>query len=183
MKHNQVPPPHFSASSGQAVIQYADHDGRALFGDGEASFETKWSSSSGTDIIAYNDPAGTRGIAIAEGAKNPTDITPDDITPLDFTSRTRRPSEGQVLVIENTNGRFLAVQVIDVMAISHGDPEDRLTLQYQVVPTEREARMKQEAIESTNRVQLLAPTIHRFGPNGGLPQITLPLAWVIAYSF
>ncbi|WP_114350782.1 AAA family ATPase [Paracoccus lutimaris] len=176
MKHNHVPPPHFSASSGQAVIQYADHDGRAFFGEGETSFETRWSSSSGDDIIAYNDPVSTRGIAIAEGAKNLTDITPDDITPLDFTSRARRPKEGQVLVIENTNGRFLAVQVLDVMATSHGDPEDRLTLQYQVVPTEREARMMQEAIESTNRVQLLAPIIHRFDQNGHLPQITLPLS-------
>ncbi|MDO5623031.1 MAG: hypothetical protein Q4G24_16460, partial [Paracoccus sp. (in: a-proteobacteria)] len=176
MKHNQVPPPHFTASSGQAVIRYAEHDGRALFGQGEASFETKWSGSSGTNIIAYNDPATTRGIAIAHGAKNPTDVTLHGIARLDFTSRTRRPDEGQVLVIKNTNDRFLAVQVIDVMATSHGDPEDRLTLQYQVVPTEREARMKQEAIEITNRVQLIAPTIHRFGPGGDLPPITLPLS-------
>lgn len=176
MKHNQVPPPHFPASSGQAVIRYAEHDGRALIGEGETSFETKWSGSSDTNVIAYNNPSSTRGIAIADGASKPTDITPDKIARLDFTSRTRRPNEGQVLVIENTNGRFLAVQVIDVMATSHGDPEDRLTLQYQVVPTEREARMKREAIESTNRVQLLAPTIHRFGPNEDLPQITLPLS-------
>ena len=176
MKHNQVPPPRFTASSGQAVIRYAEHNGRALFGEGETSFETKWSGSSGTNIIAYNDPTSTRGIAIADCANNPNDVTLDIIAGLDFTSRTRRPSEGQVLVIENTNGRFLAVQVIDVMATSHGDPEDRLTLQYQVVPTELEARMRHEAIESTNRVQLLAPTIQRFGPNGDLPQITLPLS-------
>lgn len=176
MKHNQVPPPHFLASSGQAVIRYAEHDGRALIGEGETSFETKWSGSSDTDIIAYNDPTSTRGIAIADGARNQTDITPDKIARLDFTSRTRRPREGQVLVIENTYGRFLAAQVIAVMATSHGDPEDRLTLQYQVVPTEREARTKHEAIESTNRVQLLAPTIHRFGSNGNLSQITLPLS-------
>ncbi|WP_068306238.1 AAA family ATPase [Pararhodobacter sp. CCB-MM2] len=176
MKHDQVPPPHFTALSGQAVVRYAEHDGRALFGEGEVSFETKWSGSSSTSIIAYNDPTSTRGIAVADGAKNLTDITRENMARLDFTSRTRRLNEGQFLVIENTHGRFLAVQVIDVMATSHGDPEDRLILQYQVVPTEREAHVKHEAIESTNRVQLLAPTIHRFGPNGDLQEITLPVS-------
>ena len=176
MKHNGVPPPHFAALSGQAVIRYAEHDGRALIGEGEASFETKWSGSSGTDIIAYNDPPGTRGIAIADGARSVTDVTSDSIAQLDFTSRTRRPSEGQVLVIENIHGRFLATQVIDVMATSHGDPEDRLTLQYQVIPTEREMQIKHEAIEGMNRVQLLAPVVHRFGPSGDLQPITLPLS-------
>ena len=176
MKHNDVPPPHFPASSGQAVIRFAEHDGRASIGEGEASFETKWSGSSGTNIIAYNDPTGVRGIAIAFEAKSLADVTPKTVANLDFSSRTCRPNEGQVLIIENTNGRFLAVHVIDVMATSHGDPKDQLTLWYQVVPTEQEAQMKHEAIESTNRVQFLASTIHRFGPNGDLPQITLPLS-------
>jgi internalin A len=132
-KRDDVSPPHFPSTTGEEVIYYDDYNGRVTIGEGDALFETKWSGSSGSNIIAYNDSPSIRGIALAPSASKPQDVTPDIIANLNFTSRTRRPNEGQVLVIENINGRFLALKIIEVLAKSHGDAEDRMTINYTVV--------------------------------------------------
>ncbi|MEL6919792.1 MAG: pentapeptide repeat-containing protein, partial [Pseudomonadota bacterium] len=135
-KRNQVPPPAFLASVGEAVFNYTNHDGRALIGEGQTAFETRWSNSGSKAIHVYNDPSGIRGVAIAPNAISPDDVTELSAAGLDFTSRTRTPREGQVVVFENTLGRYLAAKVVQVLATSHGDDQDRLTLRYAVVPTD-----------------------------------------------
>jgi hypothetical protein len=52
---------------------------------------------------------------------SPNDITPEIIFQLDFSSRTCRPRDGQVEVVENSKVRFLAALVVEVLATSHGD--------------------------------------------------------------
>ena len=64
-KRNAIPPPHFPASTGEAIIHYADHDGRAVIGEGDTSFETRWSQGGSQSIYVLNDPPGIRGVAIA----------------------------------------------------------------------------------------------------------------------
>lgn len=137
MKRNNVSPPTFPSPTGEAVIAYASHDGRAVIGDGVASFETKWSKASGSSIHVMNDPPGICGVALATAAKSPDDVTAAMVAGLDFTSRNRTPREGQVIVFENEAGRFLAAQVVDVLARDYGDSEDRLVLRYAVLPDDQ----------------------------------------------
>ena len=138
-KRNQVPPPAFQAMNGEAIFNYANHDGRALIGVGQTVFETKWSNAGRSSIHVYNDPSGIRGVAIAPDAKSPSDVTTASIAGLDFSSRTRMLHEGQVVVFENSSGRYLAAKVVEVLATSHGSLEDRLVLHYAVVPTDDKA--------------------------------------------
>jgi hypothetical protein len=161
-KRSDVPPPHFPELSGDAVIKYNDYNGRALIGEGEALFETKWSRSSGVDIIAYNDPPGIRGIALAKEAREPWDVTAATVADLNFSSRTRRPKEGQVVVIENTNGRFLSVKIVDVLSAGHGDPEDRLTIQFALVPSAADGAAGAQIIQLTTSIEA---ELQRFRPS------------------
>lgn len=145
-KRNAIPPPHFPASTGEAVIQYADHDGRAVIGEGETSFETKWSRAGAQSIYVYNDPSSIRGVAILPDAHMLEAISEAMAAGLNYTSRTRKPREGQIVVFENTTGRFLAAEVVDVRSEGHGDGEDRLVLRYAIVPTDEDAAQRTEIV-------------------------------------
>ena len=74
-KRNAISPPNFPASTGEAVIYYADHDGRAVIGEGDTSFETKWSRSGSQSIYVLNDPLGIRGVAIAPDTRSAGEVT------------------------------------------------------------------------------------------------------------
>lgn len=145
-KRSQVPPPAFPESVGEAEFNYSNYDGRAVIGEGQTAFETRWSNASNSSINVYNDPSEIRGIAIAPEATSPEEVTVASIAGLDFSSRIRKPREGQVVVFENTAGRYLAVQIVDVFATSHGDNEDRLVLRYAVVPTNEKAAQLAEVV-------------------------------------
>ena len=144
-KRNAVPPPHFPATAGEAVIRYADHDGRAVIGAGETSFETRWSRGGSDSIYVLNDPLGIRGVAIAPDVHSVEEVTKGMAASLNYTSRHRSPREGQIVVFENTAGRFLAAEVVDVRSEDHGDGEDRLVLRYAVVPTDEDEDAAQRA--------------------------------------
>ena len=145
-KRNAIPPPHFPASTGEAVIQYADHDGRAVIGEGETSFETKWSRGGANSIHVYNDPSGIRGVSIAPDGHSLEAVTEAMAAGLNYTSRTRMLREDQIVVFENAAGRFLAAKVVDVRSEGHGDGEDRLVLRYAVVPTDEDAVQRAEIV-------------------------------------
>ncbi|MCC2097042.1 MAG: hypothetical protein KDJ29_09120 [Hyphomicrobiales bacterium] len=183
-KRNKVPPPTYPASSGEAVFDYTNHDGRALIGEGETAFETKWSKGGGSSIHVYNDPQGIRGVAIARDATSLEDITVASVAGLNFTSRSRQAQEGQIVVFENTSGRFLAAKVVDIRSTDHGDVEDRLALSYSVVPIEKKsaqvaevvhlAQIAQETLRSLDPEALpIAPTRGGIGHNN--PPSTFPL--------
>lgn len=153
-KRNTIPPPHFPASIGEAVIYYADHDGRALIGEGDTSFETRWSQSSAESVYVYNDPSSIRGVAIAPNIRSVEDVTETIASGLNYTSRTRSPREGQVVVFENTAGRFLAVEVVDVRSEGHGDKEDRLFLRYAILPPNEEAAHRIDTLRIAHNLEV-----------------------------
>lgn len=165
-KRNAIPPPHFPASTGEAVIHYADHDGRAVIGEGDTSFETSWSRSSSQDIYVLNDPLGVRGVAIAPDACSVGAVTETIAAGLNYTSRHRSPREGQIVVFENTAGRFLAAEVVDVRSEGHGDGEDRLVLRYAVVPTDEDAAQRAEIVRMARATEM---ELRRLQPGDASP--------------
>nr|WP_321444590.1 pentapeptide repeat-containing protein [uncultured Cohaesibacter sp.] len=134
-KRSQVPPPDFPLTSAEISFDYTSHDGIALIGNGETVFETKWSNGDSSSMHIYNDPTGIRGVAVATGFSSIDDINPKIVAGLDFTSRARTIKEGEIAVVENNSGRFLAARVIKIRATSHGDSENLVTLRYKLIPT------------------------------------------------
>jgi hypothetical protein len=127
-KRNAVAPPMCPDLQGTISFDHTDHDGRYVIGTAENEFELKFSNGGADSVYIYNDPPSIRGVAIAKGATAISDVK--DASTCNFTSRTRAPREGQVAVVENTYGRYAAVEIVDVKAESHGDDEYRLTLRY-----------------------------------------------------
>lgn len=126
-------PPHFPAASGEAMFDYSNHNGHAFFGERDWLFETAWSRSGSDNIKLLNDPPSVKGVAIAREAQSIHEVTEAMVDALDFTSRIRSPREGQVAVVENTNGYLIAFEVVRVLSEGHGDGQDRVTLRYSIL--------------------------------------------------
>ena len=131
IKANQLPSSRSRASEGEVTFDYSSFDGRFRIGDGAYLFETSWSKASDTTIYCYNDPPSIRGIALAPQGSKMNEIV--DASILDFSSRARSPEEGRVVVFENANGFYAAVDVLDIKDDSRSDDRDELTFRYWIL--------------------------------------------------
>ena len=130
-KASDVPPPQMTSLSGEAVFNYANHNGRYVIGRGKLAFETRWDKASNTSIHVVNDPPSINGIAL--GHRDWTDI--DQVASaasLDYTSRYRTPLVGQVVVFRNTAGFYAAVQILEIKDDTQGDDSDELRFRYAI---------------------------------------------------
>ena len=130
-KASDVPPPQMTSLSGEAVFNYANHNGRYVIGRGKLAFETRWDKASNTSIHVYNDPPSIYGVAL--GSQDWIDI--DQVASaasLDYTSRYRTPPVGQVVVFRNTAGFYAAVQVLEIKDDTQGDDSDELRFRYAI---------------------------------------------------
>ena len=130
-KASDLPPPTSTALSGEVTFDYSAHNGRFVIGSESASFETAWTKASNTSIHIYNDPPSINGVAIARGMQKIEEIK--DASSYDFSSRTRTPKKGEVVVIRNTAGLYAAVNVIHIDDDSRGSPSDALTIRYVIL--------------------------------------------------
>lgn len=118
--------------SGRATFDYSNNNGLYMIGDGDLSFETKWSKASDRSIHLYNDPPSIESVAIAIGAKSIEDVT--DAGSFDSSSRSRTLNEGEVAVLKNRHGNFAALQVLDIKDRTRSDDRDELTFRYVINP-------------------------------------------------
>jgi hypothetical protein len=125
-KANFLPSPKSPALSSEVAFNFRSHDGLFRIGAEMAEFETKWSSASGNSIHCYNDPPTLRGVALAPAAKTVGEI--GDASRLDWTSRTRTPSVGQFVVLQNTKGFYAALQILGI------NYENELRFKYWILP-------------------------------------------------
>ncbi|MBL9192878.1 MAG: toll/interleukin-1 receptor domain-containing protein [Opitutaceae bacterium] len=119
-----------SGLSGQVTFDYSNNDGRFSVGVGDHTFETKWSSASGTSIHAYCDGAQVDGIALVSEVRDFADI--QDARTYDFSSRTRTPHIGEIVIWRNTSGYFMASRVVAVSARSRGASRDEVSFEYKI---------------------------------------------------
>lgn len=143
-KAHQIPSPWAPATHGTATFNYSSYNGRFRIGDGVCLFEPKWSKASGTSIHCYTDAPSIRGVALAPRGATLADIT--DASALDFTSRTRTPEEGRLVVLHNTNGFYAALQILDVKDDTRGDATDELTFRYWILTDGSKDFSKIEAV-------------------------------------
>jgi hypothetical protein len=130
-KAHAIASPRTPALSGVATFDYSSHDGRFRIGDGRLEFETKWSGASSRSIHCYSDCPSIRGVALAQNATRISEIK--DATALDFTSRARSPDIGQLVVLQNINGFYAAVQIVGIVCASPPTIADELKFRYWIL--------------------------------------------------
>ncbi len=117
---------------GRETFDYSNNNGRYVIGKNELKFETAWSKASDDSIHVYNDPSSIKGVALVKGISAINLIS--DATSYDFSSRSRTPQEGDILVFENSFGNYAAVQVVDIKDDTRSDSVDELTIEYVINP-------------------------------------------------
>ena len=111
-KASDIPPPQMTSNVGEPVFDYSSFNGRYVIGDGPLLFETKWTKANDVSIHLYNDPPSIHGVAIATEARQIADVKYGST--YDFTSRSRTPVEGEVVILQNVNGFYAALRIIEV---------------------------------------------------------------------
>ncbi len=122
---------HCSALSGVVSFDYSNNNGRYVLGEGHFLFETKWSKARKTAIHAYNEPSSIDGLALAKDVGNISQIV--DASSYDYSSRTRTPHLGQILIWRNANGIYAATKIIEIDDDSRGDASDRLNFEFKII--------------------------------------------------
>lgn len=123
-----VPPPQMSSPAGEAVFNYSNYNGRYVIGSGVLEFETMWTKASDTSIYVYNDPSSINGIALAKECESISEISHAES--LNYTSRSRTPRLGQIVVFRNTHGMYAAVQILDLKDDTRGAEHDEIRFRY-----------------------------------------------------
>ena len=132
-KASDVPPPRMTSLVGEAVFDYSNHDGHYVIGRGTLEFETSWSKGSNISIHVYNEPPSINGIALGlcEWTAIPHVVNAGS---LDYTSRSRTPRVGQIVLFRNVHGFYAAAHLLEIKDDSRGDDSDELRFQYVIQP-------------------------------------------------
>jgi hypothetical protein len=115
-------------TSGRHVFAYKTNDGNFNIGGGTAEVTIMFSNASGESIYIYSDPMNVRGVAIAAGVGQISEIK--DVSTFDYSNRSVIPKEGQIVCIESETGNYACIHIHDVKAESHGDIVSEVTFSY-----------------------------------------------------
>lgn len=115
------------AMEGIACFDYSNNDGVFTFGRGDFKFTTKWSERGDHSIYSYND----HGVKVALALQRNIAAI-EDAGALDFSSRVRAPSEGDILVGRNGEGHFIAMKIIRVSTRVQQKRNSMLELEYRI---------------------------------------------------
>lgn len=129
-KASDLPPPRMTSPIGEVVFDYASHNGSYVIGSGQLAFETKWTKASNTSIYISNDPQSINGVAIARQCSSISQVR--NAEALDFTSRLRMPSLGQIIVLRNKEGFYTALHVLEIKDDTRGDDHDEIRFRYEI---------------------------------------------------
>jgi hypothetical protein len=105
-------PPTYPEAQGAISVDYRSHNGDIDIGRGDWRFETTWSTAGNGAIHTYSD-RGVR-IAVAPGVQTLDRVTRHVFEQADFTSRSRRPRAGEVVLLENSAGYAAAIEIEEV---------------------------------------------------------------------
>ncbi len=116
------------ATSGTVNFNYSNNNGKYFIGQGELMFEIYFSKSSDKNIQLLNDPPSIKSVAIAKGIEEINSIK--DARLFDSSSRVRRPSINEIAVMQNTNGFYSAIKILDIKDDTRMDNNDEVTFEY-----------------------------------------------------
>ncbi|MYG41130.1 MAG: TIR domain-containing protein [Nitrospira sp. SB0677_bin_15] len=113
---------------GNVTFDYSNNNGKYSIGSGAYMFETKWSKGSDRSIRVYSDPPSIRTVALVKDKQEISSI--NDARVYDGSSRVRSPNVGQIVLLQNMNGFFAALKVLDIKDDTRGSQWDELTFEY-----------------------------------------------------
>jgi len=117
---------------GSVTFDYSNNDHRFSIGEGLHLFETRWSKASDRRIHAYRDSPSIDALAIAKGAVSFAHIS--DASSYDFSSRTRTPSIGDIVVWRNVNGLYAVTCITGIKDDTRGAEHDQLSFDFAILP-------------------------------------------------
>ena len=138
-KASEVPSPRMTSPAGEVVFDYGSHNGSYIIGSEVLEFETKWTKASDTSIHLYNDPQSINGVALAHSCRSISQVV--DAGSLDYTSRARTPSLGQIVVLRNMKGFYAAIRLLEIKDDSRDDDRDELRFRYAIQSDECERNL------------------------------------------
>lgn len=115
---------------GKVTFDYSNNDGRYFIGQDELMFELKFSKSSNWDIQLYNDPTSIKKVAIAKNTNKFIEIY--DARVYDDSSRVRIPKINEIALLQNTNGFYAAIKILEIKDDTRGDKNDEITFEYRI---------------------------------------------------
>jgi hypothetical protein len=115
----------------QVTFDYSNNDHRFSIGEGHFYFQTSWSKASDISIYAYADAASISGIGLVKDVAQIREIV--DGTRYDFSSRTRTPGLGQIVIWRNVNGIYAATKILAIKDDNRGDDHDELIFEYVIL--------------------------------------------------
>lgn len=132
IKAHEVPSPKSASEKGEVTFDYSSYNGKYRIGKGTFEFETRWSKASNTSIHCYTDSPSVRGVAALPHGSSLKDVT--DASELDMTSRVRDVVEGGFAVLQNHNGFYVGLQILDIKDDTRlPDDRDELTFRYWIL--------------------------------------------------
>lgn len=131
MRADQVPSPRSPALIGEVSFNYSSFNGHFRIGESQFEFDTHWSKASNTAIHCYTNSTNLRGVALVRQGADFKDIP--SVEELDFTSRVRTPEIGRLVVLENCNGIYAVLQILEIMDDTRGDTKDYLRFKYWIL--------------------------------------------------
>jgi hypothetical protein len=130
-KQKFVPPSEKYVSSelsGKVIFDYSNNDGRYCIGQAELMFELLFSKGSDVKIYVYSDPPSIRSVALAKGVEQINEIT--DARDYEASSRYRGPATNQIVILNNVNGFFAAVKILDIKDDTRDAANDEVVFEY-----------------------------------------------------
>ena len=116
------------ATRGKVTFDYSNNDGKYSIGSDAYMFETQWSKASNRSIHIYRNPPSIRTVALVKDKQEISSI--DDARVYDGSSRARSPNVGQIVLLQNMNGIFAALMVLNIKDDNRGSEFDELTFEY-----------------------------------------------------
>ncbi|KEK26824.1 toll/interleukin-1 receptor domain-containing protein [Shewanella xiamenensis] len=124
------------ATKSKVTVNPTANNGRYWVGEGEMAFELSWSRCGSGSIWLYNDTESIHSLSIVpESFKEISDIVDATDSSFYLEERSSNLRVGDIAVLQNTNGYYLALKVEQVLYRSRqGDDKDELTISYVIAP-------------------------------------------------
>jgi hypothetical protein len=118
-------------NKGTISFNFNKNGNKYSLGKDETFFETQWSSSSESSILAYARTPSLKGAAVVSDVANISDIS--NASEYEYTDY-ERPQTGEILLLINRYGNYAALKIIDVQDRTRGSDEDKVTIEYVLNP-------------------------------------------------
>lgn len=118
------------AISGEVNFDYSNNNGRFALGQGQLMFETMWTTAGSGSIHVYNDPQSIKTVALVNKSIEINQIK--DARIYDSSSRARTASLNQIVILQNANGFYAAIKILEVIAVEGIESKHRIRFQYKI---------------------------------------------------